>query len=100
MFSEKKQKKIKKKTVNQNSISVNSIPVENNNIVKKKVSNKLNGVVKTEPINAKKAKLKALLENKSMRSHIDITKTSNSLRQRMLERFKGESDYLSKSCPQ
>ncbi|XP_026745235.1 ribosomal RNA-processing protein 8 [Trichoplusia ni] len=88
LFSEKKQKKIKKKIVNQNSISLNSIQVENNNIVKKKVSNKLNGVVKTEPINAKKAKLKALLENKSMRSHIDITKTSNSLRQRMLERFK------------
>ncbi|CAH0629157.1 unnamed protein product [Chrysodeixis includens] len=104
LFSEQKQKKTKKNAKNNqnkkeqtNNINVKNEkcikeikPIENNNnIVKKKNNNKLNGVVKrAEPVNVKKAKLKAILENKSMRSHIDITKTSNRLRERMLERFK------------
>ncbi|KAJ8726727.1 hypothetical protein PYW08_015124 [Mythimna loreyi] len=94
LFSENTQKKKKKKNakVITNSVSINSkstkdIPKQKKN---KKVTDESNNQVNEtfEPVNNKKARLKLLIENKSHRTPINVSKTGNNLRERMLERLK------------
>lgn len=99
LFSENKQEKAKKNKakVSPNSLSINGktteeLPKRNkkkNSKVKEddNVPNReINEVI--EPVVNKKARLKSLLERTSHRTPINVSKSGNKLRDRMLERLK------------
>ncbi|XP_063892708.1 ribosomal RNA-processing protein 8 [Helicoverpa armigera] len=83
LFSEQKQITQKKNKLKKilNNISINDKSTE-------RVTNINNDISESIPVNPKKAKLRSLLESSSHRNSINVSKTGNKLRDRMLERLK------------